>query len=87
MGYRSCLGIMRLAKKYTSERVEAAAVRALLLNVCSYRSVKSMLEHGLDLQPVDTGAPARPPIQHGNIRGPRYFDPLPPSGMNPSTIQ
>ncbi|MCX6614594.1 MAG: ATP-binding protein [Acidobacteria bacterium] len=28
MGYRSCLGIMRLAKKYTSERVEAAAARA-----------------------------------------------------------
>jgi transposase len=87
MGYRSCLGTMRLAKKYTSERVEAAAARALLLNVCSYRSVKSMLEHGLDRQPVDTGAPARPPIQHGNIRGPRYFDPLPPSGTNPSTIQ
>lgn len=76
MGYRSCLGIMRLSKKYTAERVEAAAARALLLNVCSYRSVKSMLERGLDRQPVPPGgsAPARTPIQHSNIRGPRYFD-------------
>ena len=93
MGYRSCLGIMRLSKKYTAERVEAAATRALLLNACSYRSVKSMLEHGLDRQPVETGQLARPPLQHTNIRGPRYFDPLPGSpdsgspDADPSTIQ
>jgi len=30
MGYRGCLGIIRLAKKYSGERTEAAAERALL---------------------------------------------------------
>jgi len=48
MGFRSCLGILRLAKQYSSERMEAAAERALLLNACSYQSLKSMLARGLD---------------------------------------
>jgi transposase len=30
MGYRACLGVIRLAKQYTPERMEAAAERALL---------------------------------------------------------
>ena len=29
MGYRSCLGLIRLADKYSHERMEAAAERAL----------------------------------------------------------
>ena len=95
MGYRSCLGIMRLAKQYSGERVEAAAARALRLDVCSYRSVKSMLERGLDRQPLEAADPPRPPLEHANIRGPHYFDPLHPdgcpsglpSGTNPSTLQ
>jgi hypothetical protein len=41
---------------------------------CSYRSVKSMLERGLDRQPVDTPI-ARPPLEHSNLRGAFYFDP------------
>ena len=94
MGYRSCLGIMRLAKQYSGERVEAAAARALRLDVCSYRSVKSMLERGLDRQPLESADPPRPPLEHANIRGPHYFDPLHPdgyppglpSGTNPSTL-
>lgn len=31
MGYRSCLGILRLAKTYSNERLEAASQRALQL--------------------------------------------------------
>jgi len=30
MGYRSCLGIIRLSQQYSAQRVEAAAERALL---------------------------------------------------------
>jgi transposase len=80
MGYRSCLGIMRLAKQFSAERLEAAAARALRLDVCSYRSVKSMLERGLDRQPVEPAAAPQPPLEHANIRGPHYFDPLRPDG-------
>lgn len=43
-GYRSCLGIMRLARQYPPERMEAAARRALAYGALSYRSVKSILE-------------------------------------------
>jgi hypothetical protein len=74
MGYRSCLGILRLGQRYSTERVEAAAARALATGACSYQSVKSMLEHGLDRQPLETPAP-HPPLEHDNLRGAAYFDP------------
>ena len=75
MGYRSCLGILRLSKTYSTERVEAAAARALRFDACSYQSLKSMLAHGLDRQPLDESPPERAPVNHTNIRGAQYFDP------------
>ena len=47
-GFRSCLGIIRLGRRYGSERVEAACRRALAIQSYSYRSVKSILKNGLD---------------------------------------
>jgi hypothetical protein len=41
---------------------------------CSYQRVKSMLERGLDRQPLAASAP-RPPLEHDNLRGAAYFDP------------
>ena len=76
-GYRSCLGIVRLGKKYSRERVEAAARRACAQGACSYKSIKSILERQLDRVPIEepsSGAPAT----HGNIRGAAYFDPSKP---------
>jgi transposase len=72
-GFRSCLGIMRLGKSYGNERLEAACQRALTLRACSYKSIESMLTHGLDRrpllqQPVATAGPA-----HANIRGPHSY--------------
>ena len=75
MGYRACLGIMSLAKTYTSARVEAASQRALLLGACSYQSLKSILKHSLDQQPVLDFDDAKPGPNHGNVRGPHYYDP------------
>src|SRR5208337_4620511 len=48
MGYRSCLGILRLGQRYSTERVEAAAARAVATGACTYQRVKSMLVRGLD---------------------------------------
>jgi transposase len=74
MGYRACLGVIRLAKQYTPERMEAAAERAVLTGVCRYRSVKSILKTSLDAVPVRASVlPAAPPVSHDNIRGPEYF--------------
>ena len=73
-GYRSCLGILRLAKEYTGQRVEAAARRAIALHACSYQSIKSMLQCNLDSQAIEPAAEPRPPLDHPNIRGSEYFD-------------
>jgi transposase len=80
MGYRSCLGILRLAKQYSMARVEATAQRAVQLGACSYQSVKSMLERQLDRLPLESMPVPRPPVEHDNIRGAGYFDaPEPPT--------
>jgi transposase len=74
-GFRSCLGIMRLAKRYSAERLEAACSRAVVIRGYSYKSVESILKNGLDQQPLQaeqTGNSAQP-IVHPNIRGKQYY--------------
>ena len=73
-GYRSCLGILRLTRKYEPERLEAACKRALAVRVRSYRDVASILKNGLDRVPL-VAAPAAesPPLLHENLRGPEYY--------------
>lgn len=73
-GYRSCLGIIRLGEKYPQARVEAAARRAVAMNVCSYQSLKAILENHLDGQDPDAAPDPQPPIDHPNLRGPDYYD-------------
>ena len=51
-GYRSCLGILRLGKRYGNDRLEAACARALAVSARSYRHVDSILKAGLDRLPV-----------------------------------
>jgi len=71
-GYRTALGILRLAKAYGNDRLEAACQRAARLQVISYRSLASILKHGLDRQsPTPTQAPL--PLHHANVRGPTYY--------------
>ena len=74
-GYRACLGIMRLAKHYPPERVEAACRRALFLGATSYRSVKSILARGLDQVPLPASPEPLPGLVllHENLRGPHYY--------------
>jgi transposase len=74
LGYRSCLGVLRLGKRYSNERLEAACQRALTMNVCSYRSIKSILESSLDRQPLEPLAtPAVHEEVHDNVRGSDYY--------------
>ena len=71
-GYRACLGVMRLAKSYPVERMEAAAKRALACRAISYKSFKSILEKGLDQTKLPAPAPGVI-IKHENIRGSAYY--------------
>ena len=71
-GYRSCLGIIRLAERYGAERLEAACARALSARALSYRSVESILRHGLESEPLVEPS-ARTHRRHQNLRGPAYY--------------
>jgi transposase len=76
MGYRSCLGLVHLGGKYTPERLEAAAARAVFFGAWSFTSVESILRHHLENQPLPGSAEAAPAavMAHANIRGAAYFD-------------
>jgi transposase len=74
-GFRSCLGILRLGKRYSPERLEAACARALECHALSYRSVESILKTGLDRQALSTDALSqKPSLVHPNIRGKEYYN-------------
>ncbi len=70
-GYRSCLGILRLAKRYDAPRLEAACARALTAGARSYRHVDAILKRGLDRTPA--AAETAPVLTHENIRGRSYY--------------
>jgi len=76
MGYRACLGLIRLAGKYSSARMEAAAERAVLTGACRYRSVESILRNSLDQQPLPGSYSTSPPLRlpRDNICGAEYFE-------------
>ena len=74
-GYRSCMGILRLATGYGHERMEAACRRALALDAVTYPSIASILKTKLDQQPLpedEEQAPSSVAV-HDNIRGEAYY--------------
>jgi DNA replication protein DnaC len=85
-GYRSCLGILRLAKRAGDTRLEAACARAVAVGARSYRHVDSILKHGLDRLP-GPGAPLPLPLlpAHTQIRGREYYQD-PDRGAPPRAI-
>ena len=76
-GFRSCLGILRLAKTYPAERMEAAARRCLRARAYNAASMDSILKNQLDRLPMPGDPPAQTAVDHDNIRGADYFDSLP----------
>jgi transposase len=69
-GFRSCIGILRLAERYDPERLDAACARALLLGTRSYSSVATILKNAQDRKATD---PQQPSLLHENIRGSGYY--------------
>jgi transposase len=74
-GFRSCLGLFRLGKTYSPERLEAACARALQMKAYSYKNVESILKKGLDRQPLMSASSQTPPplLEHANLRGKQYY--------------
>ena len=73
MGYRSCLGLLSLAKRFGKERLEVACHHALQLGSPTRRSVLSILERGLDRLPPAEEEASQPVGLHANVRGPAYY--------------
>jgi transposase len=72
-GFRSCIGILGLVKRFGAERVDGACARALALGTRSYASVAAILKNrqaGRSSTPPDDPPP---PLVHENIRGSGYY--------------
>jgi len=72
-GYRACLGLLALVRKYSAERLEAACTRAMAIRAPTLRSITNILKCGLDRQPSLFPVAAGPVIEHENVRGPDYY--------------
>jgi transposase len=75
-GYRSCLGILRLGRRYGEQRLEAACARAVAVRARSYRHVESILKNGLDRVPLPETVPPAPRAVQANdhVRGRSYYN-------------
>lgn len=67
-GYKSCAGVLALAKKVGKERLENACERALIYDYVSIKILQSILDKDLDKVPINTDCTPIIPL-HPNIRG------------------
>lgn len=73
-GYKSCLGLLKLADKYSPARLENACRRALEYTPCpSLKNVRAILSSGQDRIP-DEAEPSVSSSQYGFTRGADYYD-------------
>lgn len=76
-GYKACMGLLKLADKYSVERLEAACNKALFYTPHpSYKSVKNILATGQDKVSTSTEVPATPQTEnnaYGYTRGAEYY--------------
>jgi len=72
-GYRACLGLLALARKYTPQRLEAACARGLAIRAATLRSVTNILKCGLDRQPALFPVASSAVNDHENVRGADHY--------------
>jgi transposase len=71
-GYRACLGLLSLARRYGKPRLEAACALALQIGACRYRHVRDILANKRDQgTPPSAGDWVSP--DHAHLRGPGYY--------------
>ena len=82
-GFNAALGVIRLADRFTPERLEKACLRSLQIQSASYRTIKTMLENRMESAehpdvnpPVPAGQPRPEQLSLGlgqNVRGKGYY--------------
>ena len=71
-GYKSCMALLKLADKFTDERLEAACAKALAYTSRpNYKSISAILSTGQDK--LSLAAPAPKQSAHGFLRGADYY--------------
>jgi transposase len=74
MGYRASRGLVSLSRRYGTQRLENACVRAIKIGSLSYQSIANILKVGLDLVPLEAEPETVELSQsHENVRGPAYY--------------
>lgn len=72
--YKTCLGILNLAKKYSTERLVKACERALRYESCSCKAIENILKNNMEvLNDEEPDLFERLP-DHENIRGINYYN-------------
>lgn len=71
-GFRTCLGVLALAKSYDATRLDDACRRGLTIRARSVASIRSILKSGLDRAFIED-RPEDRPLNHANIRGQGYY--------------
>lgn len=72
--YKSCAGVLNLAKKVGTQRMENACQRAIAYEGISYTLIKSILDRELDHIPLTDETITSPiGIYHENIRGAGHY--------------
>jgi hypothetical protein len=72
-GYRACLGLRELARRFGPERLEAACQQALTLGTSAYPRIRSILECGLKQACPEPRSSTAEASDHANIRGAAYY--------------
>jgi transposase len=72
-GYRTCLGLLSLAKRYGRERLEAACTLALSIGAARYRHVRDILASNRDRAPAGEKQANWISPAHAHVRGPGYY--------------
>ncbi len=71
--YKSCVGILTMAKHYGNQRLINACKRGIEYDMYSYKSIEMILKRGLDIpEPEETQLTLMP--MHDNIRGENYYN-------------
>jgi hypothetical protein len=69
-GYKSCMGVLQLSKKYSDTRLEMACQRARSLGTYTYSAINTILKKGTEGIPDNI---PKPTPEHENIRGSEYY--------------
>lgn len=69
-GFKACQGIIRLADRFTKERLNLACQKAIEIGYYSYKGIENILKNRLENQQPDLFDTLP---DHGNIRGEQFY--------------